>query len=88
MHLPSEFVSARAVASVRLAQLANLLRENSKDRNGRDSAVTFCEATRNSVGSNVSTKSLELKHTIKFIMNETKSYNLGKQLQNKYYDHC
>lgn len=68
--------------------LRHLLRENSKDRNCRASAVTFCEVTRNSVGSNVSTKSLKLKHTIKFIMNETKSYNLGKQLQSKYYDHC
>ena len=65
--LLSEFPSARAVTSAHLTRLTNLLSESSKGRYGKDTAVIFREAARNSIGSNMPVKSLELKHTIKLI---------------------
>lgn len=65
--LLSEFPSAHAVASAHLTRLANLLSESSHGRYGKDTAVIFREAARNSIGSNMPAKSLELKHTIKLI---------------------
>ena len=65
--LLSEFPSAHAIASARLTKLTHLLSENSHGRYGKDTAVMFREAARNSIGSNMPTKSLELKHTIKLI---------------------
>ena len=69
--LLSEFPSAHAVASVHLTSLTNLLSESSKNRYGKDTAVRFREAARNSIGSNIPAKSLELKHTIKLIQELT-----------------
>lgn len=69
--LLSEFPSAHAVASVHLTRLTNLLSESSKNRYGKDTAVRFREAARNSIGSNMPAKSLELKHTIKLIQEFT-----------------
>ena len=69
--LLSEFPSAHAVASVLLTSLTNLLSESSKNRYGKDTAVRFREAARNSIGSNIPAKSLELKHTIKLIQELT-----------------
>ena len=69
--LLSEFPSAHAVASVHLTRLTNLLSESSKNRYGKDTAVRFREAARNSIGSNMPAKSLELKHTIKLIQELT-----------------
>ena len=69
--LLSEFPSAHAVASAHLTRLANLLYESSKGRYGKDTAVVFREAARNSIGSNMPAKSLELKHTIKLIQELT-----------------
>lgn len=65
--LLSEFPSADAVASAHLTRLSNLLSESSKGRYGKDTAVMFREAARSSIGSHMSAKSLELKHTIKLI---------------------
>ena len=65
--LLSEFPSAHAVASAHLTRLTNLLSESSKGRYGKDTALLFREAARNSIGSNMPAKSLELKHTIKLI---------------------
>ena len=65
--LLSEFPSASAIASAHLTRLTNLLSENSKGRYGKDTAITFREAARCSIGSNMPAKSLELKHTIKLI---------------------
>ena len=65
--LLSEFPSAHAVASAHLTRLTNLLSESSKGRYGKETAITFRDAARNSIGSNMSAKSLELKHTIKLI---------------------
>ena len=69
--LLSEFPSAHAIASVHLTRLTNLLSESSHGRYGKDTAVMFREAARNSIGSNMPAKSLELKHTIKLIQELT-----------------
>ena len=65
--LLTEFPSASAIASAHLTRLTNMLSESSKCRYGKDNAVIFREAARNSIGSNMPAKSLELKHTIKLI---------------------
>lgn len=62
-----EFPSAKLVASAHLTRLSNLLEKVSKGHYRKDTAITFREAARNSVGSNMPAKSLELKHTIKLI---------------------
>jgi len=69
--LLSEFPSAHAVASAHLTRLTHLLSESSKGRYGKDMAIIFREAARNSIGSNMPAKSLELKHTIKLIQELT-----------------
>ena len=65
--LLSEFPGASAVASAHLTRLTNLLSESSKGRYGKETALTFREAARSSIGSRMPAKSLELKHTIKLI---------------------
>ena len=69
--LLSEFPSAHAVASTHLTRLTHLLSESSHGRYGKDMAIIFREAARNSIGSNMPAKSLELKHTIKLILELT-----------------
>ena len=63
----SEFPGAKQVANAHLTRLTNLLSESSKGRYSRETAITFRDAARNSIGSNIPAKSLELKHTIKLI---------------------
>ena len=65
--LLSEFPGASAVATAHLTRLTNLLSESSKGRYGKDTAITFREAAKSSIGSHMPAKSLELKHTIKLI---------------------
>ena len=65
--LLTEFPSAYLVASANLTKLINLLSDSSKGRYGKDTALTFRNAARTSIGSNMPAKSLELKHTIKLI---------------------
>lgn len=65
--LLSEFPSASAIAESHLTRLTNLLSGSSKGRYGKDTAILFREAARNSIGSPMPAKSLELKHTIKRI---------------------
>ncbi len=65
--LLSEFPSAHRIAEAHLTKLTNLLYEASKGRYNRDVAIRFREAARNSIGSVMPAKSLELKHTIKLI---------------------
>ena len=65
--LLSEFPSAKLVANANLTRLTNLLHSASKGRYNRDNAVRIREAARNSIGSVMPAKSLELKHTIKLI---------------------
>lgn len=62
-----EFPSAKHVACAHLTRLSNLLEKVSKGHYDKDTAVLFRDAARNSVGSNMPAKSLELKHTIKLI---------------------
>ena len=63
----SEFSSAKQVANVHLTKLTNLLSESSKGRYCKETAIAFRNAARTSIGSNMSAKSLELKHTIRLI---------------------
>lgn len=65
--LLSEFPNASAIASAHLTRLTHLMEESSRGRYGRDNAILLREASRNSIGSNMPAKSLELKHTIKLI---------------------
>ena len=65
--LLSEFPSASAIASAHLTRLSNLLSKSSKGRYRKDTAIIFRETARNSIGSHMPAKSLELKHTIKLI---------------------
>ena len=69
--LLSEFPSARDVASAHLTRLTNLLSESSHGRYNKDTAVMFRESARNSIGSNMPAKSIELKHTIRLIQELT-----------------
>lgn len=67
----SEFPGAKHVSNAHLTRLTNLLSESSKGRYGKETAITFREAARTSIGSNMPAKSLELKHTIKLIQELT-----------------
>lgn len=62
-----EFPGAKQVAAAHLTRLSNLLDKASKGHYKKDTAITFREAARNSIGSNMPAKSLELKHTIRRI---------------------
>lgn len=66
-HLLEEYPGASHIASAHLTKLTNLLSEASKGRYNRNTAIKFREAARNSIGSVMPAKSLELKHTIKLI---------------------
>lgn len=65
--LLEEFPSASAIASVHLTRLSNLLSKASKGHYDRETAIKIRDAAKNSIGSNMPAKSLELKHTIKLI---------------------
>ena len=65
--LLSEFPSARDISSAHLTRLTNLLYSASKGRYNRDTAICFRDAARNSIGTYMPAKALELKHTIKLI---------------------
>ena len=66
--LLTEFPSARHIASANLKHLTHLLDAASKGRFKRASADQIREAARRSIGSYLPAKSLELKHTIKLII--------------------
>ena len=65
--LLSEFPSARQIAEAHLTQLKTILNENSKGRYNRDKAVEIRYAARQSIGSVMPAKTLELRHTIALI---------------------
>lgn len=67
----SEFPSAKHLADAHLTKLTGLLSVSSMGRYGKEKAITFREAARTSIGSNMPAKSLELKHTIKLIQELT-----------------
>ena len=65
--LLEEFPGAKQIAGAHLTRLKSLLSDASKGRYGRDMAVEIRDAARNSIGSVMPAKSLELKHTIHLI---------------------
>ena len=62
-----EFPGAKHVANAHLTRLSNLVKTASNGHYTKDTAITFREVARTSIGSNMPAKSLELKHTIKLI---------------------
>mgnify|MGYP000036917264 FL=1 len=66
-----EFPGASFVASAHLTRLTNLLSKASKGHYNKDTAVLFRLTARDSIGSVMPAKSLELKHTIKLIQELT-----------------
>ena len=65
--LLSEFPGAHHIAAAHLTHLKSVLSESSKGRYNRDKAIEIRNAARNSIGSKMPAKSLELKHTIRLI---------------------
>ena len=65
--LLNEFPGASQIASAHLTHLKTILFDASKGRYDRDKAVKIRDAARNSIGSAMPAKSLELKHTIRLI---------------------
>ena len=65
--LLSEFPGANQIAVAHLSHLKAVLSTASKGRYGRDKATEIRDAARNSIGSKMPAKSLELKHTIHLI---------------------
>lgn len=65
--LLSELPSASQVASCHLTHLTKLLENTSKGRYSKDKAAEIRTVARQSIGSSMPAKSLELKHTINLI---------------------
>jgi transposase len=61
------FPGAKQIAAAHLTRLKALLESSSKGRYKRDMALEIREAARNSIGSRMPAKSLELQHTIRLI---------------------
>lgn len=62
-----QFPGAIQVANANLTKLSNLLANNSHSRLDKSKAIEIKHLAKNSIGSNMPAKSLELKHTIKLI---------------------
>ena len=65
--LLSEFPGAHQIAGAHLTHLKSVLSDASKGRYDRHKAIEIRDAARNSIGSKMPAKSLELKHTIQLI---------------------
>ena len=65
--LLAEFPGAKQIAAAHLTRLKALLETASKGRYKRDMALEIRDASRNSIGSWMPAKSLELQHTIRLI---------------------
>jgi len=63
-----EYPGAHQIANAHLTTLKNLLHDASKGHYDRDKAVTIRDVARNSIGSRMPAKSLELRHTIMLIL--------------------
>ena len=63
----SEFPGAGQIAEAHLTRLKTILNENSRGRYDRDKAVEIRDMARQSIGSVMPAKSLELRHTITLI---------------------
>ena len=77
-----EFPGAKQVAAAHLTRLKTLLETASKGRYKRDMAVEIREAARNSIGSRMPAKPLELQHTIRLIRElDTEIAEIEEQIQ-------
>ena len=65
--LLKEFPGAQQIATAHLTHLKNILTEASKGRYNKDKALEIRDTARNSIGSRMPAKSLELRHTIQLI---------------------
>lgn len=65
--LLEEFPGTVQIAGAHLTRLKSLLTDASRGRYGRDMALDIRDAARNSIGSRMPAKSLELQHTIRLI---------------------
>ena len=65
--LLSEFPGAHQIAAAHLTHLKTLLSDASRGHYDREKAIAIRDAARNSIGSRMPAKSLELKHTIQLI---------------------
>ena len=80
--LLEEFPGAKQVASAHLTRLKALLETASKGRYKRDMALAIRNAARNSIGSRMPAKSLELQHTIRLIRElDTEIAEIEEQIQ-------
>ena len=78
----SEFPGAKQIADAHLTHFKAVLSDASKSRYGREKAVSIRDAAKQSVGSVMPSKSLELKHTISLIreLNEGINYRMGAMI--------
>ena len=80
--LLEEFPGAKQVAAAHLTRLKALLETASKGRYKRDMALEIRDAARNSIGSRMPAKSLELQHTIRLIRElDTEISEIENQIQ-------
>lgn len=80
--LLEEFPGAKQIAGAHLTRLKALLETASKGRYKRDVALQIREAARNSIGSRMPVKSLELQHTIRLIRElDTEISEIENQIQ-------
>ena len=80
--LLEEFPGAKQIAGAHLTRLKALLETASKGRYKRDVALQIREAARNSNGSRMPAKSLELQHTIRLIRElDTEISEIENQIQ-------
>ena len=73
--LLSELPSASQIASCHLTHLTKLLESASKGHYNKEKAIEIRNAAKQSIGSNMPAKSLELKHTIKLIQELSSEIN-------------
>ena len=80
--LLEEFPGAKQVASAHLTRLKSLLETASKGRYKQEMALAIRNAARNSIGSRMPAKSLELQHTIRLIRElDTEIAEIEEQIQ-------
>ena len=80
--LLEEFPGAKQIAAAHLTRLKTLLETTSKGHYKRDMALEIRDAARNSIGSWMPAKSLELQHTIRLIRElDDEIAEIEKQIQ-------
>ena len=80
--LLEEFPGAKQIAAAHLTRLKTLLETASKGHYKRDMSLEIREAARNSIGSRMPAKSLELQHTIRLIRElDSEIAEIEKQIQ-------